>query len=152
MFKTALKRAALGLPLGVAIGYFITICISLGIGTGEYYACVPELAESLGSELAGVIVQTVLCALLGAVSAGSSVIWEMDRWSLAKQSVICFLVLSGIMMPVAYLAHWMEHSLVGFVSYFAVFAAIFFFIWLARYLFWRKKIAGLNTDIISDDK
>ena len=152
MFKTALKRAALGLPLGIAIGYFITICISLGMGTGEYYVCVPELAESLGSEIAAVIVQAVLCAVLGAVSAGSSVIWENDGWSLAKQSVICFIVLSCTMMPIAYIARWMEHTLAGFVTYFAVFAGIFFFIWLARYLFWKKKIAGLNSDMVSDNK
>ena len=153
MFKTALKRAAIGLPLGIAIGYIITICISLGIGDGKYVAYVPELAESLGgSELTAVIVQAALCALLGAVSAGSSVIWEMDRWSLAKQSVVFFVLLSVVMMPIAYIARWMEHTVAGFVSYFGVFAAIFFLIWLVRFVFWKKKIAGLNSDIAKEDK
>ena len=153
MFKTALKRAALGIPLGIAIGYIITICISVGIGDGRYFAYVPELGESLGgSELKAVIVQAALCSLLGAASAGSSVIWELDNWSLAKQSVVFFIILSVVMMPIAYIARWMEHSFIGFVSYFAVFAAFFFVIWLVRYLFWKKKISGLNSDITESDK
>ena len=152
MFKTALKRAALGLPLGIAIGYIITVCISLGIGDGRYYAYVPELADSVGgSELTAVIVQAVLCAVLGAVSAGSSVIWELDSWSLAKQSAVFFILMSLVMMPIAYIARWTDHTVVGFVSYFGVFALIFFLIWLVRFFFWKRKIAGLNSDIAENE-
>lgn len=153
MFKTALKRAALGLPLGISIGYIITIFISLGIGEGRYYAYVPQLAESLGgSELRAVITQAALCAVLGAVSAAISVIWELENWSIARQSLVYFLLLSVTMMPVAYLAQWMEHSLTGFLSYFALFTVIFLFVWLARYLFWRSKVSALNKDMKAEDK
>lgn len=153
MFKTVLKRAVLGAPLGITIGYVITIMISLGIGDGRYYAYVPQLAESLGGgELSAVIVQAALCAILGAVSAGSSVIWEMENWSLLKQSLIFFVLLSAVMMPVAYFAQWMEHSLSGFLGYFAIFTVIFIFVWLIRYFFWKSKVKALNNDMKAEEE
>ena len=43
MKKKALLRGLLGVPLGMAMGYLITIVISLGWGQGRYVACMPEL-------------------------------------------------------------------------------------------------------------
>ena len=45
MKKKLLLRGALGFPIGIAIGYVITICISLMWAGGYYSPCVPELAE-----------------------------------------------------------------------------------------------------------
>ena len=153
MFKTALKRAALGLPLGITIGFLITIAISLGIGDGKYYAYVPQLADSIGGgELNAVMAQTALCAVLGAVSAGASVVWEIENWSLMKQSLVFFALLSAVMMPVAYLAQWMEHSLGGFLSYFAMFTVMFIFVWIVRYFFWRGRVRALNKDMKTEEQ
>lgn len=40
-----------------------------------------------------------------------SVIWELDSWSLAKQSSIYFLIACIIMFPIAYITNWMKHSI-----------------------------------------
>ncbi len=72
------------------LSYLITIVISLTVGDGNYYPCVPSLTERFGNEVTAVIVQTVLSAILGAGFAGSSLIWEKDEWSLLKQTSIYF--------------------------------------------------------------
>lgn len=66
----AVKYGVFGLPLGVTIGHVISILISLRWGQGYYSPCVPEMAEVMGSEIGAVILQTVLCALLGGVLWG----------------------------------------------------------------------------------
>ena len=43
-----------------------------------------ELAEALGNEIRAVILQALLCGLLGAGFAASSVIWELESWSVEK--------------------------------------------------------------------
>lgn len=150
MFKETVKRGALGFPLGICIGYVVTLMISLAVGDGSYHPFVPSLIEGFGSEIAAVLFQTALCGVLGAAFGASSVIWEMEKWSIAKQTAIYFLIVSIVMLPIAYLAHWMDHSIAGFFFYFAIFAGMFLVIWVIQYFIWRNKIKGMNR--IVDDK
>lgn len=147
MKKIVFLRGLLGFPLGIAVGYIITIFISFSLGTGQYSPCVPQLAEALGSEVGAVALQTALCGLIGASFAACSVIWEMEKWSIAKQTGIYFLITALTMMPIAYFLNWMEHTITGFLVYFGVFAVIFLIIWAIQYLIWRRKINQMNEKL-----
>ena len=145
MKKKIIMRGLFGLPAGIAFGFIITIIISACIGKGIYYPVKPSLIEVAGSELNAVILQTVLCGIMGAGFAMASVIWKLDSWSLAKQSGIYFLIVCVITLPVAYIANWMEHSVVGFLSYAGIFTAIFIAVWFIQYLAWKQKIKKINA-------
>lgn len=134
MKRNIILRGAIGIPTGITIGYLITVFSSLIWGKGYYSPCVPELITIMGNEINAVILQMVLCALLGAVFAASSIIWEMEYWSIAKQTGIYFLIVSIVMMPTAWFLHWMEHTITGFLSYLGIFTTIFIFIWLTQFL------------------
>lgn len=147
MKKKIMLRSALGFPIGITIGYFITIFISLGWADGYYSPCVPELITVMGNEINAVIFQALLCGLLGIGFAASSVIWEIEHWSLMKQTGIYFLIISIIMMPVAYLTYWMEHSIIGFLSYLGIFVAIFIFIWVIQLIIGKQIVKKLNANL-----
>ena len=106
----------------------------------------------MGNELNAVILQTVLCAIMGAGFAAASVIWELDSWSLAKQSGIYFLIISIITLPVAYFANWMKHSLAGVLSYVGIFTAIFVVVWISQYLLWKRNIKRMNALVSEEAK
>ncbi|MDO5778646.1 MAG: DUF3021 domain-containing protein [Eubacteriales bacterium] len=125
-----------GLPTGIAIGFVITLIISICIGNGSFYPVTPELIDATGNELNAVILQTVLCAIMSAGFAATSIIWELDSWSLAKQSGIYFMIISVIMLPITYFTNWMKHTALGVLSY----TAIFVVVWLSQYLLWKRKI------------
>lgn len=144
MKKKALLRGLLGIPLGIAIGYVITIIISLGWGQGYYSPCVPSLIETVGNEIGAVVLQAGLTGLLGGAFAAASVIWEIDTWSIAKQTGIYFFIASITMLPIAYFTEWMAHTLIGFLLYFGIFVAIFIIIWIIQYCFLKRKIQKLN--------
>ncbi len=147
MKKKIIMRGLFGLPAGIAFGFIITIIISACIGKGIYYPVKPSLIEVAGSELNAVILQTVLCGIMGAGFAMASVIWKLDSWSLAKQSGIYFLIVCVITLPVAYIANWMEHSVAGFLSYAGIFTAIFIAVWFIQYLAWKQKIKKINARV-----
>lgn len=147
MKKRTLLRGVLGFPLGIAIGYVITIFISIGKGEGCYFPCVPELIEHMENEINAVIVQTFLSGLLGTAFGASSVIWEIDDWSLVKQTGIYFAITSVVMLPFAYMMFWMEHSAKGIVRYFGIFAAIFIIIWLSQYLIGKYTVTKMNSKL-----
>ncbi|MCM1047930.1 MAG: DUF3021 domain-containing protein [Clostridiales bacterium] len=147
MKKKIFLRSLSGFPLGVTIGYFITIIISLIWAGGYYSPCVPELVDVMGNEINAVILQAVLCGVLGMGFGGSSVIWEIEDWGIAKQTGIYFLIVALVMMPIAYVTFWMEHSMKGALSYFGIFAAIFVIVWIIQYTIFRHTIKKMNENL-----
>lgn len=144
MKKKILLRGISGFPLGVAIGYLITIIISLIWANGYYSPCVPELVVMMGSEIKAVLLQAFLCGILGMGFAASSVIWEMEDWGIVKQTGIYFLIVSIIMMPIAYVTFWMEHSLKGVANYFGIFVFVFVIVWVIQYIRGRYNVKKMN--------
>lgn len=149
MKKKIMLRLALGFPIGVTIGQIISIVISLIWAKGYYAPCVPELAIAMGNEINAIVLQTILCGLLGMGFAASSLIWEIEHWGITKQTAIYFLLVSFIMMPIAYFTYWMEHSLVGFLRYFGIFALIFAIVWVIQFTIGRKNIRKMNENLRS---
>lgn len=147
MKKKIVLRSILGFPIGMAIGYLITIFISLGWANGYYSPCVPELISAMGNEINAVVLQALLCGLLGTGFAASSIIWEIDNWGIIKQTGIYFIIISVIMLPIAYFAYWMEHSIVGVLSYFGIFVLIFAFIWIILFAIGKHNVRRMNKNL-----
>lgn len=147
MKKKIIIRSLLGFPIGIAIGYLFTILISLVWENGYYSPCVPELISVMGNEINAVILQAALCGILGAGFSASSVIWEMDNWSIVKQTGIYFSIVSVIMLPVAYFAFWMEHNVIGFLIYFGIFILIFAIIWLTQFVVGKHNVKKMNEKL-----
>ncbi len=147
MRKKLIRLGLSGFPIGIAIGYVITLIISLCIGDGLYYSVRPELIRTMGSELKAVLLQTLLCGVIGSGFSMATVVWHMDAWSLAKQSVVYFAIACVVMFPLAYVANWMQHSLAGVLLYVGIFVAIFLVIWISQYLVWKRKIAKMNESV-----
>lgn len=147
MKKKIALRGILGFPIGIAIGYIITIVISLSVADGCYSPCVPELIRVMGNEINAVTVQALLCGLLGAGFAASSVIWEMENWSIVKQTGVYFLITSLIMLPIAYFSYWMEHSVAGFFSYFGIFVLIFAVFWVMQFTIAKHNVKKMNKKL-----
>lgn len=147
MKKKLIMRALLGFPLGIAIGYVITVIISICIGDGLFHPVTPELLETMGNEMNAVILQTALCGIMGTCFAMASIIWEIDSWSLVKQSGIYFAVICVVMFPISYFAGWMPHSTAGVLLYVGIFIAIFVLVWISQYLAWNSKIKKMNDSV-----
>lgn len=147
MKKKVILRGLRGFPIGIAIGYVFTIFDSLLWAGGHYAPCVPELAAAMGSEINAVILQAFLCGLLGACFAASSAIWEIESWSLVKQTGIYFMITSAIMLPVAWFSYWMEHSAAGFFLYFGIFVLIFAVFWIVQVVIGRHYVRKMNESL-----
>ena len=147
MKKKIILRGLFGLPVGIAIGFVITLLISICIGDGYFYPVTPELIQTTGNELNAVVLQTIMCAILGGGFAMASVIWEIDSWSLAKQSGIYFSIACVTMFPIAYITNWMKHNAIGILSYVGIFVAIFVITWLVQYFVWKRKVKRMNDGV-----
>lgn len=147
MKKKIVLRGIFGFPVGVALGYFITIFISLSLANGYYTPYVPELAFATGSEIGAVVLQALLCGLLGSVFAAGSVIWEIETWSIMKQTGIYFILISVTMLPIAYVLYWMQHSVAGVLGYFGAFVLIFALVWVMQFLIGKHNVRKMNENL-----
>ncbi len=147
MVKKAILRSLLGAPMGLAIGYLIAIVISLISGDGKFLAVSPELEQAMGGELRAVVIQAVVMTVYGMVWAGTSVFWEMDNWSILRQTLTHFLITSLATFPIAYYLRWMDHSLAGVLFYFEIFIVIYFVIWLSQYSAMKKRVEQFNVKV-----
>lgn len=147
MKKQIIWRSILGFPIGITIGYLITIFISLIWANGYYSPCVPELISVMGNEINAVILQAALCGLLGIGFSVSSVIWKIEHWGIVKQTGIYFLIVSLVMMPIAYFLYWMEHSFIGFLSYFGIFVLIFVIVWIIQVIIGKSIVKKMNVNL-----
>ena len=147
MKVTFIKRALLGFPLGMAIGYTISIVFSLAFAKGYYGAVHPELIETFGNEINAVIVQAILWGFIGFIFSGFSVIWEKDNWSLVKQTIITFFVYLLPMMVVGYTLKWFTFNILQVIIFILIFIFIFFFIWISIYLKTKKDVVAFNEKI-----
>jgi len=147
MKKKALLRCLLGAPIGVCIAMWITILISYVHNDGVYYAVVPELVHDFGSELDAVLAQTLCSMAYGAVFAGASMIWEVERWSLLRQTVTHLLIVSLTTLPIAYLLRWMPRSIAGIAQYFGIFFGIYLVIWLWQYAAMKWRVTKINKKV-----
>ena len=154
MKKKVILRSLIGAPIGLSISFIITLIISVIINKGEYYPVVPQLTalcgNELNAELNAVVIQTICSLIYGAAFGGASVIWEIENWSLLKQTVIHCIVISVSMLPIAYCMYWMPHSFWGIAGYIAIFFFIYFFIWFSQYFAMKKRIQEFNDKVKSD--
>lgn len=147
MKKKIILRCLIGAPIGLSISFIITLIISAMINKGEFYPVVPQFTIICGNELNAVIIQSLCSLLYGAAFAGASVIWEVESWSLLKQTVLHCIIISSSMFPIAYCMYWMSHNVLGIAIYIFIFFFIYFFIWFSQYFAMKKKIQAFNDKV-----
>lgn len=151
MKKKVILRSLIGAPIGLSISFIITLIISTTINKGEYYPVVPQLTALCGNELNAVIIQTICSLIYGAAFGGASMIWEVESWSLLKQTVLHCLIISISTFPIAYFMYWMPHNFRGIAGYIAIFFFIYFFIWFSQYFAMKKRIREFNEKVKADN-
>jgi len=147
MKKKVLFRSLFGLISGVALGQLIAIVISAVKGDGSFYAVIPELINDFGGEQTAVVVQTILLGVSGAIVGAASVIWELDRWSLTKQTGAHFCLFAIPFTIVAYVLYWVPRSVGGVVSSLIVLVVIYAVIWCVAYFSTKRKIQKINDKL-----
>ncbi|MBR6340378.1 MAG: DUF3021 domain-containing protein [Treponema sp.] len=142
--KAVAKRAILGFIYGVFIGQTILILESLFMRDGNFYFVSKSLLDLTGTKIAAVIVQYFMTGLLGTTFAATTVIFEMDNWSLLKQTILHFVITSIVMYIAGFLCGWFPHTLVSTLIWFGVFIVVYLIFWLSFSLYYKNKVKKIN--------
>ena len=150
--KKIVSRVLYSFPIGISCSVGISLFLSLLFGEGKYYPFAASLVFFSGSEVKAMLLQTMLSGILGSVFGGMSFIWEIERWSILKQTAVYFLSVSIPMMGISYLLYWMDHSLNGFLLYFLSFVMGLFVVWRFNFAIYWFKVRRINQELDLEKK
>lgn len=147
MLKKIIKRFTIGFIIEVFVTYLITIINSLLIGDGNFYYVTPGLLKTCKTIIGAVTLQFFLSGFLGAIMGTSTIIWEVDKWSLTTQTILHFFVITISMLIIAYLCYWMPHSVKGLIYWIGMFIIVYIIIWIIVYCNYKHKINQINKTL-----
>ena len=142
--KAISKRAILGFIYGVFIGQTILIIESLFMRDGNFYAVSASLLELAGTKIAAVIIQYFLTGIIGLTFASTTVIFEMDEWSLLRQTITHFIITSIVMYVAGFLCGWFPHTVGSTLAWFGVFVVVYLIFWICFSLYYKNKVKKMN--------
>lgn len=128
MWKKAVLLGALGYAVGIVIGVVIFLFNSSH-----------NFAEALPSIL--------LSGIPGAVAMGSSVIYGVERWSVARATVTHFLITFGGLYLVGFALGWFRFGEPAFWIFTAAMVAAYVLVWLIQYMAYKRQVRKMNEDL-----
>ena len=142
--KEFIKRAIMGFVYGVFIGQTIVILESLAGGNGNFYPVSAYLVQHSSSQMAAVIIQYFLTGIIGISFATSTLIFEIDSWSITSQTVLHFVITSVVMFIAGFVCGWFPHTAKSIVIWFVIFIVIYVIMWVGFMLYFKKQTKKIN--------
>ena len=111
------------------VGFLIGMIIGFLIGTGR--------------QTGSVVVQMLISGLYGSAAVSGMVLYDVDEWSLAKSTIVHYLIIAVLYVPMALFLGWTESAAdILIVECFQLIA--FFLIWIIMYLRFKAEVRELN--------
>ena len=142
--KEAVKRAIMGFIYGVFIGQTILILESLMARDGNFYPVAASLVELAGTKIGAVIIQYFLTGIIGTTFAATTVLFEIDSWSLLRQTILHFIITSIVMYIAGFLCGWFPHKLSSTLIWFGIFIVIYVIFWISFSSYYKNKVKKMN--------
>lgn len=85
---------------------------------------------------------TFIVGIIVAVVAATTVIYEIESWTIAKQSIVHFLIMLVTVFPCLLISGWFElNNFVDYLIVFGIFVAVGIVIWAIAYFIFGKLLA-----------
>lgn len=142
MAAKAVRRAALGFVVGMAVGNVIAALFGMASGEGGLPFSDALLARA-GSGAAALLAQTMLSGALGAVAMAGVCLYDSDTLGLLQAAAIHYAAYTAAFAPIALALGWIETP-VDLAMMALMFAITHTCIWFAMNERYKAQVAELN--------
>ena len=125
------KAIVLGL-IGYIAGCLIGLCFAL---------------QNPDFSVAKALPQILLGGIPGAIAMGSTVIYDMEKWSVLRVTVTHFLSVMGVMLLACFVLKWLEPWSAPFWIMMAAEAVGYILVWIIMYSCYKAKVRKLNETL-----
>lgn len=131
--KQMMLRGLVGIMIGLSIGYTVVFILSL-------------TDKSIVFDGSVLMRNYLYAALVGFYMASVTIVFDVEEWSLLKQTVIHGL-LNLPYLIVAFMIGWAPTGTFYRVLFVLGYIVVYFIIWLAFKSYWTKKALELNENL-----
>lgn len=132
------KRAVILGAVGMILGIFV--------GAGFWYLFPHESMDD-SEVMRQLVLHLLLSGVFGMVANGSSAIYGIDEWSIARATITHFVITMGTFYTVAFTLGWFYPS--DPVCWIMTVVCIvgYFMIWLVQYQLFKGKVKRMNEEL-----
>lgn len=131
------KKAIILSVIGFVIGILIGLIISVITHSAE------DKALSLGTHLFYIIAG----GLHGAIAMGTSAIYEIESWSIARVTITHFGITLLSFYILGTIQGWLTIGDTMFWIITVAFILAYFIVWLVNYIAYKRAVAKMNEDL-----
>ena len=132
------KKAVILGAIGMILGIFI--------GAGFWYLMSGEVPET-STSLSAMMLHLLLSGVLGMVANGSSVIYEIEEWSIVRATITHFIIAMGVFYVIAFTLRWFSPSDPACWIMSAIMVIVYFTIWMVQSLIFKHKVKRMNEEL-----
>lgn len=141
-----------GASMGMFIGLICSISMSYAFGDGAYYPMSTYSATGSYfynhlSEPTILIIALISWALIGIGFVFAGKIFEHERWSTLKMTVIHFCVVILFFFPLSILSGWYPLNLKAFLSFVTIFVVIYIILWIILFFVNEQRVKAINRQL-----
>lgn len=153
MWKKSLGRGVFSFTACVTVNILILMIKTMSTVkmTGDAQALpelVPEYAAHFANPFMALMVQTLLCGLIGFAFGSCSVIIELARWSMVRQAVVHFLLTACVWVPVSIFCWGLGRYMISFISVFLGMLFTYTVVWTCQIIVCRREVARINMQLL----
>ena len=147
MLVKTLKRALRGFFIGIAIGYFISIMMTMGKDSILSDAFV----QRIGNHHVGLLIHMLLTGLDGAICMAGMGFYDIERWPMLKSAVMHYLLCIAAYIPISLYLDWFKLD-INLLIMLGMMAVSYVITWVIIALSYRKDVKKINSEIQSNAK
>ena len=132
------KKAVILGAIGMILGIFI--------GAGFWYL-MPGEAPETSTSLNAMMLHLLLSGVLGMVANGSSVIYEIEEWSIVRATITHFIIAMGVFYVIAFTLRWFSPADPACWIMSAILVIVYFTIWMVQSLIFKHKVKRMNEEL-----
>ena len=146
--KKLIVHLIVGFLVGAGIGNLIAFLISLltGGNAEAHHIVAMQLTAKIGL-VGAIVLQTFLCGLFGMGSIGGMLLYQIDNWSLAKATIVHYVLIVTCYVGCSLILYWFPPEFVYYAISVGAMTVGFFIIWLCMYLVWKKEVRKMNEEL-----
>lgn len=154
MWKKCIWRGAVSFTTCVTVNVLILMAKTMSMVriTGDKQTLpdlVPEYAAHFENPFMALMVQTLLCGLIGFAFGACSVIMDIAKWSMVRQAVVHFILTACVWVPVSIFCWGLGRYWVSFICVFLGMLFTYTVTWTCQIIVCRKEVARINEQLLA---
>ncbi|WP_407884696.1 DUF3021 domain-containing protein [Furfurilactobacillus curtus] len=133
-----------GIPIGITVGFIISLFFSVIYRSQSYLPSTPTFIAQFSSPLIATIVSSVLWALIGIVFSLTNLLFQVDSWSITRQTVGHFVLSYLGFTPLAILCGWFPKSIAWLALFSLIYLVIYIIVWFISMSIAQAEVRRLN--------